>query len=334
MSLRSRRLPILVKLALLAVPVFAADDVAKLHALFDRAWETRLRESPTFATSVGRHEYDDRLSSVTPADLERRHAHAKAVLVELTAIDRSKLPPAEVVNYDMFRQQLVNSIASYDLGDYQIPFNADSGFHTGFSRLPQDVPLATVKDYENYISRLNAWPRYVREEIALMRIGLKRGMTVPRATLDGYDHTISAHVVDDASKSVFWRPFEKFPPTVPASEQERLRREGRTAVMEGAVVGYREFLDFFRNEYLPGARTTLAASELPDGRAFYALKIREFTTLDLTPEEIHKIGLGEVDRIAGEMNTVMKQVGFKGDFAAFLEFLRTHPRFYSNTPKS
>jgi uncharacterized protein (DUF885 family) len=333
MSFRNRRLPILVTLALLALPIFAADDVAKLHSLFDRTWETRLRESPTFATSVGRHEYDDRLSSVTPADLERRHAHAKAVLVELTAIDRSKLPPAEVVNYDMFRQQLVNSIASYDLGDYQIPFNADSGFHTGFSRLPQDVPLATVKDYENYISRLNAWPRYVREEIALMRIGLKRGMTVPRATLDGYDHTISAHVVDDASKSVFWRPFEKFPSTVPASEQERLRQQGRTAVIEGAVVGYREFLDFFQKEYLPGARTSLAASELPDGRAYYALKIREFTTLDLTPDEIHKIGLGEVDRIAGEMNAVMKQVGFQGDFAAFLQFLRTDPRFYAKTPE-
>ena len=333
MCFPTRRLSILVTLALLALPLFAADDVAKLHSLFDRTWETRLRESPTFATSVGRHEYDDRLSSVTPADLERRHAHAKAVLVELTAIDRLKLPAAEIVSYDMFRQQLVNSIASYELGDYQIPFNADSGFHTGFSRLPQDVPLVTVKDYENYISRLNAWPRYVREEIALMRIGLKRGMTVPRATLDGYDHTISAHVVDEASKSVFWRPFEKFPSTVPASEQERLRREGQTAVMEGAVVGYREFLDFFRNEYLPGARTTLAASELPDGRAYYALKIREFTTLDLTPEEIHKIGLGEVDRIAGEMNTVMKQVGFQGDFAAFLEFLRTDPRFYAKTPE-
>src|SRR5258708_5512512 len=333
MSILNRRLPILVTLALLAVPVFAADDVAKLHALFDRAWETRLRESPTFATSVGRHEYDARLSSVTPADLERRHAHAKAVLVELTAIDRSKLPPAEIVNYDMFRQQLVNSIASYDLGDYQIPFNADSGFHTGFSRLPQDVPLATVKDYENYISRLKAWPRYVREEIALMRIGIKRGMTIPRATLDGYDSTITAHIVDDPTKSVFWAPFAKFPSSVPQSEHERLRQEGRAAVMEGAVVGYREFLDFFRNEYLPKARTTLGASELPDGHAYYAFKIREFTTLNLTPEEIHKIGLREVDRISAEMKAVIKETGFQGDFPAFLVFLRTDPRFYAKTPE-
>ena len=103
--------------------------------------------------------------------------------------------------------------------------------------------------------------------------------------------------------------------------------------MEGAVVGYREFLDFFRNVYLPMARTTLGASELPDGNAYYALKIREFTTLDLTPEQIHKIGLSEVDRISGEMNLVMKQVGFQGDFPAFLVFLRTDPRFYAKTPE-
>jgi len=230
-------------------------------------------------------------------------------------------------------RQVRNGIAAYELGDYQMPFNADSGFHTGFSRLPQEMPLATVKDYENYISRLRAWPRYVREQIALMRIGLKRGMSVPRATLDGYDMTMAAHVVADPAKSVFWRPFEKFPSSVPESERERLRGEGRAAVSEGAIAGYRELLDFFHKEYLPGTRTTLAAYDLPEGHAYYALKIREFTTLELTPEQIHKLGLDEVERIAGEMNAVMRQVGFQGDFAAFLEFLRTDPRFYAKTPE-
>jgi len=325
-----RRLALL--LILLATPVFA-DEVAKLHAIFDRSWEESLKESPMFATSVGRHEYDDRLSSETPADLERRYNRAKATLAELKSVDRTKLPPNEVVNYDMFEQRLHNAIESYELGDDQITFNADSGFHTGFSRLPKEVPLATVKDYENYISRLNAWPRYVREQIALMRIGLKRGMTVPKATLEGYDVTMSTHVVDDPAKSVFYAPFEKFPTTVPASEQDRLRTAGRNAVLNGAIAGYRELLDFFRSEYYPGARTTLGASELPNGRAYYRLKIREFTTLALTPEEIHKTGLAEVERISGEMNAVMKQVGFQGDFAAFLQFLRTDPRFYAKTPE-
>src|SRR6266508_338100 len=136
-------------LFLVAMPAIAADDVARLHALFDRAWETRLKESPLFATSVGRHEYDDRLASRMPADMERRRAQAKATLAELSAIDRAALPAAEIVNYDMFVRQLRDGIESYELGDYQMPFNADSGFHSGFSRLPQEVPLATVKVYEN-----------------------------------------------------------------------------------------------------------------------------------------------------------------------------------------
>jgi uncharacterized protein (DUF885 family) len=327
-----RRLLLLLASSLLAIPIYAADEVARLHALFDRNWETRLKESPMFATSVGRHEYDDKLGSATPADLERRYAQLKTTLAELSAIDRSKLPAPEAVNYDIFRRQIQNGIESYELGDYQMPINADSGFHSGFSRLPKDVPLATVKDYQNYISRLKAWPRFVGEEIALMRIGLKRGMTVPRATLVGYDSTISAHAVDDPTKSVFWAPFEKFPTSVPESEHERLRREGRAAVID-AVGGYRDFLKFFRDEYLPGARITLGAFELPNGRAFYAHKIREFTTLDLTPEDIHKIGLAEVERISAEMNAVRKQVGFQGDFAAFLQFLRTDPRFYAKTPE-
>ena len=317
----------------LAIPMYGANEVSRLHALFDKNWERRLRESPMFATSVGRHEYDDRLPSLTPADLARRNQETRAELAELRSIDRAELPRFEAVNYDIFREQLQNSIDSYDLGDYEMPINADSGFHIGFSRLPEEMPLRTVHDYENYISRLKGWPRMVREEIALMRMGLKRGFTVPRATLTGYDLSISTHVVDDPAKSVFWKPFAKFPTTVPEADRARLQSEGREAIMNGAVAGYREFLDFFDHEYLPGARTTLAAYDLPNGRAYYAFKIREFTTLNLTPEQIHKIGLQEVDRISKEMDAVMKQAGFQGAFPAFLQFLRTDPRFYAKTPQ-
>ena len=330
---RMKRLIVLAVLLIVSIPAYAADEVKRLHELFDRNWETRLKESPLFATSVGRHEYDDRLPSVTMPDLERRQAQRKETLAELAKIDRAKLPEAEQVNYDIFKRQIEEGIESFDFGDYQMPINADSGFHSGFSRLAKDMPFARTKDYENYISRLRAWPRYVREQMALMRMGLKRGMTVPRATLTGYDNTIAAHVVDDPTKSVFWEPFTKFPVGVPEADRERLRSEGRDAIMNGAVVGYREFLDFFRNEYVPGTRTTLGASELPNGRAYYQHKIREFTTLNSTPEEIHKIGLSEVDRISAEMDAVMKRVGFQGDRAAFLEFLRTDPRFYAKTPE-
>jgi uncharacterized protein (DUF885 family) len=329
---------LLLLLALLlpaALPAAAAapDDAPRLHDLFHREWEARLKEDPLEATSVGRHEYDALLPTVTLAELQRENGEAKAFRDELAAIDRARLSATDQVNYDIFKRQLDNRIADFELGDYQMPFNADSGFHTGFSRLPEEVPLATVKDYESYISRLRAWPRYVGEQIELMRMGLKRGMSVPRETLTGYDKSISTHVVDDVTQSVFWAPFTKFPSTVPAGERERLSREGKAAVMEGAVAGYREFLDFYRKEYAPQARATLAASDLPDGRAYYQQQIRQYTTLDLSPDEIHRIGLGEVERISKEMNDVMRQVGFKGDFAAFLKFLREDPQFYARTPR-
>ncbi len=325
---------------LLTAPAFAG-EAQKLHALFDRAWEARLKDDPLFASLVGRHEYGDRLASITPQALEREYGRTQATLEDLKAIDRTKLPAEEVVNYDMFRAQLDEAIEGYQFDDHQIPINADSGFHTEFARLPQQVPLTSVRDYENYIARLNAWPRYVREQIHWMRLGLKRGMTVPRVTLTGYDRTISAHVVAEpassgassVTSSVFWAPFERFPASVPEGERERLRVAGKSAVAIGAIAGYRELLEFFRKEYLPGARTTLGASELPRGRAYYRYKIRQFTTLKLTAEEIHAIGESEVARIAAEMNAVMKKAKFEGDFPAFLKFLRSDPRFYARTPE-
>jgi uncharacterized protein (DUF885 family) len=320
---------------LLAVPAAstAADEKARLHDLFDRAWEFRLREDPVFATSAGRHDYDDRLESMTLPDLERRAAAWRGFLGELGKIDRAQLPPEDAVSYDIFRRELEERTADFELGSWQMPFNADSGFHTEFTRLPDDMPFATVRDYENYLRRLRQWPRHVGEQIELMRIGLGRGMTVPRAVLDGYEGTIAAHVVGDPARSVFYAPFARFPAAMPEAERERLRRDGREAILQGVVPGYQAFLDFYRGEYLPKARKTIGASELPDGRAFYAHRVRHFTTLDLSPEEIHRIGLAEVERIDKEMREVIRQVGFKGDFASFLRYLRTDPRFYAKTPE-
>jgi uncharacterized protein (DUF885 family) len=307
------------------------DAGARLHELFAREWEIRPREEPTFASSVGRHEYDAQLPSMKPADLERRQQIWKGLLAELAAIDRTRLSAADRINAEIWSDQLRDRIAEYDLGAYQMPFNADSGFHSGFAMLADRMPFANVHDYENYLSRLRAWPRYVGEQIELMRLGIRRGFTVPRAVLAGYDRTMSAHVVDDATKSVFFKPFEHFPTGMPEAERERLRGAGREAILGSIVPGYRNLLDFYTTEYLPHTRTTISAADLPNGAAFYAQQIRHYTTVDLSAEQIHQTGLAEVERISGEMQAVMKQVGFQGTFAQFLEFLRTDPRFY---PKS
>jgi uncharacterized protein (DUF885 family) len=311
-----------------------AGEAERLHDLFRREWELRLREEPLLATSVGRHEYDHLLASMAPADLERREAALRGFLEEAGAIDPAKLSGEDVVSLEIFRAQLEDALADFRFRAHEMPFNADSGFHTGFARLPEEVPLQTVADYENYLARLNAWPRYVAELIHWMRQGLARGFTVPRPTLDGYEATISSHVVAAPEESVFWKPFEKLPSTVPAAEHARLREAGRKAVMEGGVAGYRAFLDFFTGEYRPKARTTLGASELPDGPAFYAQQVRHFTTLDLSPDQIHEIGLAEVARIEREMGEVMKEVGFEGDLPAFIGHLRTDPKFYPQTPEA
>jgi uncharacterized protein (DUF885 family) len=305
----------------------------KLHDLLDREWERRLRESPLFATSVGDFRYNAELSTVTPAALEKRSRADRAALEELRAIDAEALDVTDRVSYLMLERQLEDGIASYELGDWQMPINADSGFHMGFSRLAEEVPLDSVQHYRDYLSRLRAWPRLMDEQIANMRAGLERGMTPPRVTLQGYEATIAPLVAEEPTESVFWPPFESFPVGVPEAEREGLREEGRRAIAEAVVPAYRTFLEFMTGTYMPGARESLAASDLPDGERYYRQQIRSFTTLDLSPDEIHQIGLQEVARIRAEMEAIVAEVGFRGSFEEFLAFLRTDPQFYAKTPE-
>lgn len=319
----------------LSPPILAQPSSASsaLHDLFAREWAFRLKEDPLQATNVGQPTANDKLPSVSAADHERRAKVLGGFVDELAGIDRGALSPADQVSAEMFRVQLRERIEEVDLRAYEIPLTSDTGFHIAFAGLPRGVPLATTRDYENYLARLRAWPKYVRQQIANMREGLERGFTLPRVVLEGYEVTIASHVVSDPEKSVFYPPFRKFASTIPAADQDRLRAAGKAAILEGAVAGYKTFLDFMTREYIPGARQSIGASELPGGAAYYAQRVRHFTTLDLTPREIHQIGLREVARIRGEMQTILEELNFEGDFSAFLEFLRTDPRFYAKTPE-
>ncbi len=304
---------------------------ARFDALLEDAWELDKKENPLQATATGDHRYNDRLPSVAPADLERRAAASRAQLERLQAIDRAALDPQDRVSHAMFERELRRDLARRQFGAERLPITADSGFHTGISRLPQEVPLATVKDYENYLARLRAIPTYFEQQQGHMREGLKTGFTIAKVALAGYESTMQTHVVDDPEKGVFWKPFTSFPPGVPEGERDRLRAAGREAIAKSVVPAYRGLLEFFTKEYLPGARTTLGASELPDGKAYYGWLVKDFTTLDTTPEAIHELGLKEVARIRAEMDAVVKKTGFTGSFAEFLQFLRTDPRFYAKT---
>lgn len=321
----------LIAAASLAVVSVPQDPATDLKTLLEEIWQFELAEDPLFATSVGEHRFNDRLPSVSAADEARRTAQRRSFLERLESIARDQLGPVDVVSYDMMERNLRDALRSFDFRTYEMPFTADWGFHMGLARLPQSMPMLTTQDYEHYLARLREFPRYVSQQIDNMRSGLARGFSQPAAVLGGYDATIAAHVVDDPEASVFWMPFVEFPSQVPPDDHRRLREEGRSAIMESAVVAFRDLLEFWHREYLPNARETLGASELPNGAAYYDYLIEHFTTLNLSAEEVHEIGLAEVARIREEMEAIIDEVGFPGDFDAFLEFLRTDPHFYAGS---
>ena len=304
-----------------------------LQDIFDEAWSFRLNENPLFATGVGIYDTNDRLPLVTEKDIQRRGEYWRDVLKRLDGIDLDRLNEKNRINYKIFHRIVQDRLADIKFKAYLIPLNADSGFHIALARLPNNVPLKSVTDYENYISRLNAIPDYIAQHIELMREGIRIGMTIPKIVLNGYDITISTHVVNSPEESVFYEPFISLPASVPSHEHDRLKQVGRKAVMTGAIEGYRKFLTFFYDEYYPNARETIGASDLPDGQAYYEQRTRHFTTLDLSPEEIHNIGLQEVKRIKGEMTEIITEVEFDGSFQDFLNFLRTDRQFYAKTPE-
>jgi len=313
-------------------------DITEIHQsnlaeILKKDWDTRIKESPLFATSVGVHDYNHLLSSVTFEDQQRRNAYNQALLEEINAIDSANLEKSEWVSYQLFKYQLENRLADFKFKGYLVPIQADGGFHTGFARLPYKVPLKTENDYDNYIKRLLAYPEYVNQHIELMRQGIEEGITLPKVVLNGYEGTISSHVVDDPAQSVFYRPFENFPAAFSEEIKSRLIEDGSKAIVAGAVEGYKQFLTFMVEEYIPGARTTIGASDLPNGEEYYKQRLQYFTTLPMTVDEVHDKGLEEVARIKAEMQVIIKQVGFDGDFQAFLDFLRTDEQFYAKTPE-
>jgi uncharacterized protein (DUF885 family) len=308
-----------------------ADDA--FVKLYTDMWEYALNEDPLFATSVGDHRANDKLPLVSLADSARRNAQDRTFQQRLEAIDRNALSPTNQVNYDILARQLREDIAEFQFQSHLTPISNRSGFHIEFPELRRDVPLVTVRDFESYIARLRAFDAYAAGYIELLRAGIAAERTLPAVILRGYEPTIETHIVDDPKRSLLYEPLVDLPPTVPESEHERLRDAAQAAIRSGVVAGYRRFRDFMRDEYVPSARGSIGASALPDGRDFYRHRVRKYTTLDITPEEVHKTGLAEVARIRAEMQEIMRQVEFDGDFAEFVEYLRNEPKFYAETPE-
>ena len=275
-----------------------------------------------------------RLDDVDAAHQQRRLVYWQDVLKQLDGINVAKLSAANQVNYAVYRAQIENLVADQQFKNWQMPFNSDSAFWSDIGYELGGDKLRTAEDYQRYLDRLEQIPAYFDQQIANMRAGLARGFSVPREVLTGRDASIAAVAeLTDPTQSSFYAPFKKLPTSISSEQAQALRGQALQRIRDKVIPAYARLLTFIRNDYVPHARTTLAAEALPDGKAFYRQQIREYTTLDLSPDTIHQTGLDEVAKIHAQMLEVMKETGFKSDFPAFLTFLRTDPQFYAKTPQ-
>ncbi len=325
---------VLAILGLASSPAALPDASTELQQLFADERAAAWRDDPLTATNDGMHDYDDRLPRVTPADQARFLAADKAFLERLRAIDRGALNEFDAVSYDLFDFMLSQRVALARYGEWRVPLVSDSGFYTSILLLHDLQAPRTTRDYEKYIARLGEVPRYFDENIANMRQGIADGYVLPADVMPGISSVIAAAQFAKAEDSPFWSPFARFSEAVPEADRARLSAAGRAAIDGKVLPAYAAFKAFFEEEYRPAARKSIAATELPDGKAYYADLVRYYTTLpDATPEAIHAAGLAEVARIRAEMEAIVREVGFQGSFDEFLAFLRSDPQFYAKTPE-
>ena len=315
-----------------AFNTFAGEDSDAFRNLYEREWKFRVDEFPYLARENGDKEKAGRITHVSEKDQLRRYEYWKQIRVELAAISCERLEREECINYRMFERQIHQFIADYETRAYLIPFTSDWGFYLSWNRWGEDTDIVSAGDYRDYLSRLDALPTVMDEYIALMREGLRTGMTQPRVILAGRELPIRKQLVESPEQSAFFKPFLNMNENIKGQEREQLVAQARTAVMEGVVPAYERLLEFFENEYFTKARTTLGATSLPGGKRFYEEQIYRYATVDMSAGEIHALGLSEVARIRAEMETIIEDLEFDGDFAAFIQFLRTDPQFYAKTP--
>lgn len=303
-----------------------------LRALMDRVWEFELDESPLLATDVGDPRGQDRLADDSLAAIERRASKRQSFADELAQINPKSLAPDVRIDHELLRLRLDEQLANYRFQTHLMPINNREGFHISFPELPRLMNPKSKSDFDDYVSRLNDFSRYVDEQIALLRGGLESGLTQPAIIMRDSVAQARAQVVDDPDDSLLLRNISTETRNgFDEAEWNQIATRIRAAIEQSVVPGYRRFADFLDEEYVPGCRDPIAAAALPRGREFYRDRVRRFTTLDITPEQLHAIGLEEVARIRGEMEAIRSQVEFDGDLDAFMTHLRTDPKFYAES---
>jgi uncharacterized protein (DUF885 family) len=320
-----------------AVPAVAGDAEQNeaslaLHALFNEDWEYRLRDNPVMASYLGDRRYNHRWQDQSLAAFERRHAYDKEMLRKLDGIDFDALPAADRINYRLFRQEYEMAVEGHPYRSYLLSINQRGGVQTA-NEVADYLPFTQVKDYENWLARMRAFPALMDQNIALLREGVRTGIVHARVIMDRIPAQVESQIVNDPAQSLFFKPFRQFHESIPAEEQARLVVEAKQVIAESIIPSFQKFRTFFTQEYLPACTERVGVWQLPQGKEFYAYRARRFTTTDLTPGEIHQLGHREVKRIRADMEAIIKQVGFQGTFQEFLQFLRTDSQFYYDDPQ-
>ncbi|WP_373681785.1 MULTISPECIES: DUF885 domain-containing protein [Shewanella] len=302
-----------------------------LQSIIKDAWQLRVESSPEMAYARGDKTAAGKLEDLSPEALARMNTANLALLARLTALDLSTLDQEARINAQILQYQLQNSVDLYRFHDHYLPITAESGFHAYIASIAKGN-FNTEEDYLNYLSKLKALPKYFDQQTYWLKQGLAEGITPAKVVLTGFEDSISAFIVP-VEQSGYYKPFTQFPKHFTAAQRGKMEAEGKRLIEQLVLPSYQAFYDFMTQEYIPGARQSIAAADLPDGKAFYENRVRYYTTLPMTADEVHQLGLKEVKRIRDEMQTIIDKLGYQGDFADFLHFLRTDPQFYATTPE-
>lgn len=317
----------------MAAAAAAQDPEADLAALFAYERQVHYRENPGTGPVGVPAPVADRMRDVSAAAHARRLAENEAMMARLNAIDRAALSPASQLNHDMFRYMLERDMLPGRYRAWRMPFVSDSGFHTAPTRAWRSIRFRTKADYEAYLSQLADLPRYLADNTDNLRAGMAEGFTMPKVVLDGLLPTFAAIASERPEDSPFYGPFIQMAATVAEADQAALREQARRVIAEAVNPAYRALDQFMHEVYYPAARGGLAASEWPDGPAYYADLVKFYTTVDISPHEVHELGKREVARIRAEMEAIIADLDFEGSFADFLAFLRTDPQFYAESER-
>lgn len=307
---------------------------AKLKELLDQVWDFELSETPMLATNVGDPRGQDRLADDSLEALERRATERQQFFDQAGQISLDSLSETEQIDLELLRLRLDGQLADYRFQTHLMPINNREGFHISFPELPREMNPRSPEDFRNYVARLNDFARYTDQQIELLRGGIDAGLVQPAIIMRDSVSQARSHVVDDPNNSLLLRNVsEEARDGLGKDRWESIAEEIRQAIQTSVVPAYEKFADFLQQEYLPACRGPIGASAMPRGREFYRDRVQRFTTVEISPTQLHEIGLAENARIRDEMESIRQKLEFEGDLEAFVQHLRTDPKFYANTPE-